>query len=379
MVAGAQTESPGVSPTEIVFGTHAPLRGPAARYAAAARAANAYFRWVNENGGVNGRSIRLIVRDDQGDTGTGERVIRDLVRHDRVLAVIGGLGDRPHASAVDFLNNQEVPDLFVLGGSLLWSRPARRWTVALTPSYRQEGALLAQIAQKEFAGRRLGIYAQVGELGIESAQGFRNALRGRLNIVAEARQSVTEGDPTQAINDLRGAGAQVVAVFAVPGMAVRFLAAANKAGWSPPVLLASAAAVPELIERAGRGNAEGAVSLTYLPLADDARDDRVARHRDLLKTYAPGLAADAMTLTGQAVAELTVEAVRRAGATPTRASLMKAAESLENWNGNGQVLAPMVALSAQDHQALHGARRVTVRNGRWVAGGDWLLAPPLDP
>ena len=377
--AAAQGESPGVTPTEIVLGTHAPLAGPAAPFSAAARAANAYFRWINDQGGVNGRQIRLIIRDDRQDPAAGEQVTRELVRLDRVLAVVGALGDRPHSRAVDFLNNEEVPDLFVLGGSLLWSRPPRRWTVALQPSYRQEGALLAQLALRELGGRRLAIYAQAGELGTEAAQGLREALRGKLTITAEARQAITDGDPGAVVAELRASGAQAVAVLAVPGMAARFIAASARAGWNPRILLSSEAVVPELFAWAGRKDAEGAISLSYLPLADDARDNRVAKHREILAKYGSGLRADALTLSGQAVAELTVEALRRAGPLPTRASLLHAAEGLNNWNDEGKALAPMVGLSALDHQALHAARMVTARDGKWVAGGDWLSAPPLEP
>jgi ABC-type branched-subunit amino acid transport system substrate-binding protein len=365
-----------VTPGEIVLGTHAPLSGPAASYGEAARAAEAYFRFVNEQGGVNGRKIRLLIRDDGLDPAEGERAVRELVRRDRVLAVVGAMGERPHSRAVDFLNNEEVPDLFVIGGSPLWSRPPRRWTVALQPSYRQEGNLLAQLAQRELPGRRIAIYAQSGELGAQETQGFREALRGAA-VTAEAQQAVTDGDPSVAVKQLRASGAQAVAIFAVPGMAARFAAAAQKQGWSPRLLLANVCADPDVLSGGARRALEGAISLAYLPEPDDARDPRVARHRELLAKYAPGLKPSGLTIAGQAVAELAVEALRRAGPEPSRPALLKAAESLDNWNDEGRALAPTVTLSPTDHQALHAARMVVAKDGRWVPGGNWLTAPPL--
>jgi ABC-type branched-subunit amino acid transport system substrate-binding protein len=367
---------PGVTPEEIVLGTHAPLSGPATPYSALARAAEAYFRWVNDQGGVNGRRIRLLIRDGGLNPAAGERAVRELVRRDRVLAVIGAIGDRPHAPAVDFLNDAEVPDLFVTGGSLALSRPLRRWTVALQPSHWQEGMLLAQIALRELGGRRVAIYAQSTEMGSELARGFREGVRGRLAVAAEAQQAVTEGDPGEALSALRASGAQSVALFAVPGMAARFIAAARARGWAPQFLLPSVCAGGELFAWAGRGNVEGAISLGYLPLGDDPRNPLVARHRELLARYAPELKAHPLTIAGQAIAELTVEALRRAGDPPTRAALLEAVESLDNWNDEGRALVPAVTLSAQDHQALHAARMLVAREGHWVAVGEWLVAPP---
>jgi ABC-type branched-subunit amino acid transport system substrate-binding protein len=370
---------PGVSPQQIVLGTHAPLRGPAARFSAAARAAGAYFQWINDQGGIHGRQIRWIVRDDRHDAAGGEQAARELVRQDRVFAVVGALGDIPHGRAAALLGRDEVPDLFVLGGAPHWDRPVPRSAFALRPSYRQEGALLAQVALRELAGRRLAIYAQHSALGSESAQGFREGLRGRATLAGEAHQSVSEGDPAPVIAELRGTGAQAVALFAVPGMVGRFIEAAAKAGWTPRYLLASDAAVPELFGWAGRRELEGALSLAWLPSAQDMRDARIARHREILARYAPGLKADALTVAGQAAAELTVEALRRAGPALTRDGLVKAVESLRNWNDDGKALVPMVSLSAQDHQALHSARVLTARDGRWVTSGDWLAVPALEP
>jgi hypothetical protein len=238
---------------------------------------------------------------------------------------------------------------------------------------------LGQIANRQFRGQRVAIVSQASELGAEAGQGFREAVRGQLSLAAELSLAVTEGDLTEPVRQLRISGAQVVAVLAVPGLAARLMSAAAKAGWSPDWVLAADCAVPELIDWAGRRAAEGAWSLSYLPLFDDARDPRVARHRDLLARRGGGLKPSPYTIQGQAIAELVVETLRRAGPDPTRSGLMQAVESLDNWNDERRALAPIVNVSPRDHQALHAARAVVVRDGRWVAGGDWFSVPPLQP
>jgi ABC-type branched-subunit amino acid transport system substrate-binding protein len=375
----SRAAAPGVTPKEIRLGTHAPLTGPLSVFGDVARAMDAYFRSVNESGGVNGRQIKLLIEDDGYRSAEGERAVYKLVRRDLVLAVVGALGDVPHARAVDFLDHDEVPDLFASGGALALSRPPRRWTVALQPGYRQEGGALGQIAARQFKGQRVALVSQASELGTEGALGFKENLHGQLVLAAELSVSVTEGDLGETVRQLRASGAGVVAVFAVPGLAARLMAAAAKAGWSPEWVLAADCAVPELVEWAGRRAAEGAVSLTYLPLADDSRDPRVARHRELLAKYAGNLKPSVYTITGQAVAELVVESLKRAGPEPSRASLLQAVESLDNWNDDRRALAPVVNVTAHDHQALHAARAVTVKDGRWVAGGDWISVPALQP
>ncbi|MCZ6552443.1 MAG: ABC transporter substrate-binding protein [SAR324 cluster bacterium] len=366
---------PGVTSEEIVLGTHAPLSGPAAPYGDLALAAVAYFRSVNDGGGVHGRRIRLIVRDDRFQPAEAERVVRELVQRERVFAIVAGFGDAPHARVADFLNNQEVPDLFATGGSSAWRQPTQRWNFAFHPSYRQEGRALGAIAARNNAGQRVAVYGQAGELGTQGTLGFREGAGRAVRLVGVFQQSVTAGDLAEQVERLRKSRAEVVALFAVPGLAARFVRAAAKLGWRPVYLLPSVCAEPGIFRRAGRRNLEGAVSLTVLPAADDGRDARVARHRELLKQYAAGLTPSAITLHGQAIAELTVEVLRRAGPALTREGVLRAAESLRGWNAKGQALVHRATLGPEDHEPLNAVRVVVAKNGKWRPRRKWMELP----
>ena len=151
--------------------------------------------------------------------------------------------------------------------------------------------------------------------------------------------------------------------------------AAAKLDWRPAYLLPSLCAEPGIFRRAGRRNLEGAVSLTVLPAADDGKDARVLRHRELLKQYGEGLSPSAITLHGQAIAELTVEVLRRAGPSLTREGVLRAAESLRGWNAKGQALIHGASLGPKDHEPLNAVRVVVARNGKWRPQRKWMKLP----
>lgn len=118
------TQVPGVTDDTITIGTHTPLTGPAAPgYASVSAGALAYFAYVNDNGGVHGRKINYIVKDDGYNPANTQMVVRELVQDDGVFAIFNGLGTPPHTSVVDYLNDSDVPDLFVASGSTTWNQP----------------------------------------------------------------------------------------------------------------------------------------------------------------------------------------------------------------------------------------------------------------
>ncbi|MCH8845025.1 MAG: ABC transporter substrate-binding protein [SAR324 cluster bacterium] len=370
---------PGVTADEILLGTHAPLSGPAARYGAVAQAAGAYFDHINDQGGVHGRRIRFVIRDDGFRPDEAERVVRQLVTRDRVFAIVGGFGDAPHSRVADYLNYEEIPDLFPTGGSSLWSSPLRRWTIAFQPTYRQEGWALAAIAARDHAGSRAAVFAMAGEMGHEGAEGFRAGLKGKLRIVQEIFQDSTDGKIAEIVEGLRNGGVRIMALFTPPGAAARFMAIAGRKGWRPVYFVTTLASVPELIRRAGRRAFEEAIGLTFLPLPEDEKDPRVGRHREILARHAPDISLSRLTLYGQALAELTVEVLRRAGPRPTRDGVIKAAESLKGWNDQGRALVRAVTLSAKNHLPLNALRTVLVRGGRWRPGKTWVDISPAAP
>ena len=147
--------SPGVTEDTVTVGTHTPLTGPAAAgYSSISAATKAYFDYVNDNGGINGRTIEYIVKDDGYNPATTSTVVRELVQEDEVFAVINGLGTPTHSAVVDYLNENDVPDLFVASGSPKWDQPGTfPNTFAYNANYIVEAKALAHLRAGDVAGQ----------------------------------------------------------------------------------------------------------------------------------------------------------------------------------------------------------------------------------
>ena len=153
-LAGSAAD-PGVSDDSILIGGTAPLSGEASSAAAVARGADAYFKYVNDRGGVNGRKIEYKVLDDAYDPARTIQDVRQLVQQDRVFAMFNTLGTSNNLAIRDFLNQSSVPQLFVASGATTWGRDFKKypWTIGYIPSYQTEGIVLARNVAEDEAGR----------------------------------------------------------------------------------------------------------------------------------------------------------------------------------------------------------------------------------
>ena len=180
--------SPGVTDDTITIGTHTPLTGPAAAgYSSISAATKAYFDYVNDNGGINGRSIEYVVKDDGYNPATTQTVVRELVQEDEVFAVLNGLGTPTHSSVVDYLNENEVPDLFVASGSPQWDQPEKYpWTFAYNARLHRRG---------EGAGHlRAGDVARQDVLRARPGRRLRDRLHHRPHHRARRRRARLDAD-----------------------------------------------------------------------------------------------------------------------------------------------------------------------------------------
>ena len=173
--------APGVTDDTVTIGTHTPLTGPAAAgYSSISAAATAYFDYLNDNGGVHGRSIEYIVKDDGYNPANTQTVVRELVQEDEVFAILNGLGTPTHTAVLDYLNQNEVPDLFVASGSTSWNQPEKYpYTFGFNADYVVEGAALAQYAARRAPGQE-GVPARAGRrLRRRAHRGRRARARAR--------------------------------------------------------------------------------------------------------------------------------------------------------------------------------------------------------
>ena len=180
VVAAAATAEarPGVTATSITFGTHQPLTGPAAPgYSEIAPASQAFFNYVNANGGVFGRKIHLIIKDDSYNPTNTVNVVHQLVLQSNVFGIFEGLGTPTHTKVVGYLNASKVPDLFVASGCPCWDNGTKQpYTFGWQPNYTIEGKILGQYLKQHFAGQKVGVLYQDDDFGQGGLAGIQDEL-----------------------------------------------------------------------------------------------------------------------------------------------------------------------------------------------------------
>ena len=201
----------GVTEDTITIGAHIPLTGVAAPgYSEIPTGAQAYFDYVNANGGVNGREIEYIVKDDAYNPTNTSQVTNELVLQDEIFAMVGGLGTPTHSAVVDFLNSEGVPDLFVSSGSLQWGDDveAKPYTFGWQPDYEIEGKIIGQYIAENMPDAKVGLFLQDDDFGEDGEKGVRQYLDDQ--IVAVQRYTSGNTDVGPQVAGLQADGADLV-------------------------------------------------------------------------------------------------------------------------------------------------------------------------
>ena len=354
--------SPGVTDDTVTIGTHTPLTGPAAAgYSSISAAASAYFDYLNDNGGIHGRSIEYVVKDDAYNPATTQTVVRELVQEDQVLAVVNGLGTPTHSAVLDYLDENGVPDLFVASGSPAWhDAEAYPWTFAFNADYITEGKVLAHHAHETAAAD--AVYCVLGQdddFGTDFAAGLTTVLG---DLASTQTYAVSNQDVTAQIGAMQAAGCTVNFLATVNGFTALALGTAAKMGYRAQWLASSSGGDhPTLLgylgQEVGPALLEGLVSTNYLPFSDD--DPWVELFRRINDEYNDGAPFTGNTIYGMSVAYTFAEALARAGEDPTRESLVDALES-GDVVGNG--ILPL-EFGADSHRAFGGVGITVVEGG----------------
>ncbi|MDL5352044.1 ABC transporter substrate-binding protein [Microbacterium sp. zg-YB36] len=358
----AEGNSTGVTDTTVTIGTHTPLTGPAAAgYSSISAAASAYFDYLNDQGGVNGRTIEFIVKDDGYNPANTQTVVRELVQQDEVFAILNGLGTATHQSVLEFLDQNSVPDLFVASGSTSWNQPdTYPNTFGFNADYVVEGAALGQYAADEFPDKAVCVLGQDDDFGDEFIEGVELAV-GADGITETQRYSVSNQDVTAQIGALQAAGCEIVALATINGFTALAVGTAAQLGWFPQWFSSSSGAdYPTLVGYLGEDVApkvlQGFTGTNYLPMADD---EWVTLFREINDEFNDAAPFDGNTIYGMSVAYLFAEALAAAGEDPTREALVEAVSS-GDLVGNG--ILPL-AFGPDSHAAYLGVGITTVDQG----------------
>jgi branched-chain amino acid transport system substrate-binding protein len=368
---GGAKEVPGVTDTEIKLGTHFALsQSPAAAYAPIAYGMKAYFDYINDQGGVNGRKINFIIGDDHYNPSDTVEVVRQLVEQQHVFAVVLGLGEATHSAVYKYLEDNGVPDLFITSGLLKWSEPVVRTRFAGSVDFVTEGRMLGKYVVDHYPGAKLGLLLQNDEMGTDSEKGLNMAIEGSdVKVVAKETYEPINFDATAQAQRLRNSGADVVIAFAIPPQAASLVKNARETlSWDVPILVSGIDVSQIFLDLAGAQNAEGIVSIVMGHQINETDQPGIQQHIEIMKKYGNGIEPSNFTLYGQGMAELTVEGLKGAGRDLTRDSLIDALESIRGWQCSACVV-PM-SLSPTDHRPLEIEMYDNVQDGQWVSFGE---------
>ncbi|WP_035738072.1 ABC transporter substrate-binding protein [Glycomyces arizonensis] len=358
-----EDDTPGITDDTVTIGTHQPLTGPAAAgYSTISAATAAYFAYVNDNGGIHGRDIEYVVKDDAYDPAQTQTAVRELVTEDEVFAIVNGLGTPTHSAVLDYLDEQEVPDLFVSSGALTWNQPGvYPNTFAFNADYVTEGAALAQYAVDQHPGALICVLGQDDDYGEGILEGVEMVVGG--NGLAEIQTySTSNQDVTAQIGAMMEAGCEVNVLGTINGFTALAVGTAAELDWFPQWYVSSSGGdYPTLVGYLGEDVAplvlQGMVSVNYLPFSPD--DEWVELFRRINDEYNDGAPFTGNTVFGMSVGYLFAEALAAAGADPTRESLVAAVES-GDLVGNGIV---PLAYSEDDHAAYRSVGITVVNEG----------------
>jgi branched-chain amino acid transport system substrate-binding protein len=379
----ATAADPGVTAREIVIGGTVPLSGDAAAFGSVGPGAKAYFDHVNARGGVNGRRIRYVFYDDAYNPAQTVQLARRLVEQDRVFALFNVIGTANNLAIRDYANAQQVPQLFSGDGSEALAAPrSHPWTMGFLQSYRGEGAVYGRDVVKRRPRAKLAVLLENTELGKDMARGLSRAIAGKgPRVVASEAYEYTASDVSAQIAKLKASGADTLMLFATPKFMIQAVVAASKLGWRPQLYIASVSIDPTIMGIA-RLNAptltKGALSIAFLKNPNDpiwAKDPALKLYRSVMKRYHPsGKPTDVYNWYGMTVAWSMVDTLRRAGRTPTRASVLEAARSIDT--RSNPFLLPGIRLrtSPRDYFPIDTVYLYRYDNRQWVRSSGLLVA-----
>ena len=379
----ASTADPGITARTILLGGTVPLSGEASAFGSVGPGAKAYFDYVNSKGGVHGRKIKYVYYDDAYNPVQTVQLTRKLVEQDKVFAIFNSIGTANNAAIQPYLNAKRVPQLFVGDGAQAASQPARYpWTMGFLQSYVGEGAVYGRQLVQTRKGAKIAILFQNDDLGKDMIRGLERWIAGKgPQVVAKVSHELIDSDVSAQVAQLKTSGADTLMLFTTPKFAIQGFAAAHRLGWKPQVYVASVSIEPGIMAIA-RLNApeltKGALSVAFVKNPNDpiwAKDPALALYRTIMKRHHPrGKPSDVYNWYGMTVAWTMVETLRKAGKSPTRASLLRAAQSL-NLAGNPFLL-PGIVLKTSKTRYFPLDRVYLYRydNRQWVKASSLLDA-----
>jgi branched-chain amino acid transport system substrate-binding protein len=339
--AAAQKKyDPGVSDTEIKIGNIMPYSGPLSAYALIGRTEAAFFKKLNDEGGINGRKVNFISYDDAFSPPKTVEQARKLVESDEVLLIFQSLGTPTNNAIQKYMDLKKVPQLFVATGATKFGDPKNfPWTMGWQPTYQTEGRIYAKYILENLPQGRIGILYQNDDSGRDYLKGLKDGLgadAAKRMIVAEIPYDPAEPTVDSQVVTLKTSGADIFFDEASPKFAAQAIRKAAEIGWKPTLFLASISnSVGSVLKPAGLENSKGLLSSNYIkdPTDPTWKDDPAIKEwAAFMDKYLPdGDKTSTFSVYGYATAQTMAQVLKQCGDELTRENVMKQAANLRNF------------------------------------------------
>ena len=349
----------GVSDTEIKVGQTIAYSGPASAYGQLGRAEAAYFKYLNEKGGINGRKINFISLDDGFAPPKAVEMTRRLVEQDEVALMFGMLGTALNTATRPYLNQKKIPQLFIAAGSATFASADKfPWTIGWQPTLMGEAQFYARSILASHPNAKIGVLYQDDDFGKELLAGLKEGLgdKGSVIVAAESFQATDPTVDSQLIT-LKGKGADTLMLFTYAKQAAQAIRKIDELKWKPDTYLhLGSASVGATLIPAGLDKSVGIKTAGFMKDATDpqwANDAELKPFFEWFKKYLPDAKIeDSLNLAGWAYAQTLEQVLRQCGDDLTQENIMRQATSLKNWRNPALLPGSLIGTSPTDYRVV---------------------------
>ncbi|HEV3493321.1 MAG TPA: ABC transporter substrate-binding protein [Reyranella sp.] len=372
----------GASDTEIKLGHCGPYSGPASAYGVIGKGIEAYWKSVNDAGGINGRKINFITLDDGYNPAKTVEVVRQLVEQDKVLCLFNTLGTPSNTAIQKYMNQKKVPQLYVATGASKWGRPKEfPWTMGYQPDYHTEAVIYAKHIQANIKDAKVGVLMQNDDFGKDYVDGFKEGLgKDAGNVIAKlVTYEVTDPTVESQIIQLKDSGANVFFNVATPKFAAQAIRKAADIGWKPAQYMTNvSASVTSVMKPAGFDNGQGIITAAYLKDPTDKRwddDAEMKTWRAWMDKYMPGAnQGDANYVYAYSVSFLMQQTLAKCGDTLTHENVMKQAANFQKLRVPMLLPGITVSTSPTDYYPIQAVQLQRFKGETWDLFGEVMAA-----
>ncbi|MDH5221817.1 MAG: ABC transporter substrate-binding protein [Betaproteobacteria bacterium] len=376
LLAAALASPTALAQKTIKIGNTNPYSGPASAYGTIGKTIGAYWKMVNEKGGINGRMVEWISYDDGYSPPKTVEMARRLVEQDQVLLIFQSLGTPPNSAIHKYMNAKKVPHLFVATGATKWNDPkSYPWTMGWQPNYQTEGRIYAEHILKNNPKAKIGVLYQNDDYGKDYLKGFKDGLGDKVSmIVKEVSYEVADPTVDSQMVQLQASGADTFFNITTPKFAAQAIRKAYDSGWKPTHYLNNvSASIGSVLKPAGLEKAVGLISTQYIkdPLDEQWKNDASVNEWKAFmgKYYPDGNLADASNIYGYTVAQTMHQVLKQAGNDLSRANIMKQAANLKNFRPETLLPGIRINTSATDFAPIESEQLIRFDGKEWKRFG----------